>query len=340
MGADVVARGVEGGAGETAPLDIHGPLPPGPLTAKVHNLTVASAQVKSCLLLAGLHAAGRTTVSEPFPSRDHTERMLTAFGVKVCACGGGSDGGPRVTVAVDSDGFPHLRPADLEVPGDFSSAAFWIVAGLLVPGSLVRLPRVGANPTRTGLLAVLGRMGAGEWISLENLSESPGGGEPLADIVVRSPGAPAALLGRPSPPTGWLRAVRIPAAEVPALIDEVPILAVAATQAQGTTVIEGAGELRVKESDRLAALASELGRMGARVEADEDRLVITGPTPLRSARVFAYGDHRMAMALAVAGLVTWAGQPDRPAAPTEVAGFEVAGVSYPGFHRDLEALLA
>jgi len=353
MGADVLARPADGGDEETAPLEIRGPLPPGPLTARVHRLPVASAQVKTCLLLAGLHAAGRTTVIEPFPSRDHTERLLRVFGVMVTdggrlLGGGGYPGavaGPvgravspgGHTVSVESDGWPLLHPVELAVPGDFSSAAFWIVAGLLVPGSALRLAGVGVNPTRTGLLAVLARMGAAGAVALEGLREAvdaAGGaesGEPVADIVVR--GLEPARARRGSVP-GVLRATLVTAAEVPSLIDEVPILAVAATQAEGVTVIEGAGELRAKETDRLEALAGELGRMGAHIEAGPDRLVITGPTRLHPARVSARGDHRMAMALAVAGLLT------EPVAgrQTEVAGFETAGVSYPGFRRVLEEL--
>jgi 3-phosphoshikimate 1-carboxyvinyltransferase len=359
MGAEVAARPADGGDGETAPLQIRGPLPPGPLTARVHRLPVASAQVKTCLLLAGLHAAGRTTVIEPLPSRDHTERLLRVFGVAVAdggrlLCGGVSPGAEADpvgrasspvgwAVSVESDGRPLLHPVELAVPGDFSSAAFWIVAGLLVPGSALRLAGVGVNPTRTGLLAVLARMGAGRAVALEGLQEAvaaaagagagggAGAGEPVADIVVR--GLEPARARRGSVP-GVLRATLVPAAEVPSLIDEVPILAVAATQAEGVTVIEGAGELRAKETDRLEALAGELGRMGAHIEAGPDRLVITGPTRLHPARVSARGDHRMAMALAVAGLLT------RPVdgRQTEVAGFETAGVSYPGFRRTLEEL--
>ncbi len=339
MGAQVLARPADGGDEETAPLEIRGPLPPGPLTAQVHRLPAASAQVKTCLLLAGLHAAGRTTVIEPLPSRDHTERLLRVFGV-IVADGDhpGAEANPvGRAVSVESYGRPLLHPVELAVPGDFSSAAFWIIAGLLVPGSALRLAAVGVNPTRTGLLAVLARMGAARAVALEGLQEAVdaadgvGGGEPVADIVVR--GLEPARARRGSIP-GVLRATLVPAAEVPSLIDEVPILAVAATQAEGVTVIEGAGELRVKETDRLEALASELGRMGAHIEAGPDRLVITGPTQLHPARVSARGDHRMAMALAVAGLLT------RPVAgrQTEVAGFETAGVSYPGFRRVLEEL--
>ena len=346
MGADVLARPADGGDEETAPLEIRGPLPPGPLTARVHRLPVASAQVKTCLLLAGLHAAGRTTVIEPFPSRDHTERLLRVFGVMVTDGGRllgagvtpGAEAGPvGRAVSVESDGWPLLHPVELAVPGDFSSAAFWIVAGLLVPGSALRLAGVGVNPTRTGLLAVLARMGATRAVALEGLQEAVDAadgaecGEPVADIVVR--GLEPARARRGSVP-GVLRATLVTAAEVPSLIDEVPILAVAATQAEGVTVIEGAGESRVKETDRLEALAGELGRMGAHIEAGPDRLVITGPTRLHPARVSARGDHRMAMALAIAGLLT------QPVAgrQTEVAGFETAGVSYPGFRRVLEEL--
>lgn len=349
MGAEVRCAG----GGRSAPLDIRGPRPAGPLAAGDHVLAVASAQVKSCLLLAGLHASGRTTVIEPLPSRDHTERMLGAFGVKVLTGPGGPvSRGSRTSRAgfaatVESEGVPGLMPADLAIPGDFSTAAFWIVAALLVPGSEVRLGGVGTNPTRTGLMTVLARMGAGDRIALENrLGPGEGGGggrgigtEPVGDIVI-SGLEPASNPGRPGAAAGALRATRVGADEVPGLIDEVPILAVAATQAAGTTIIEGAGELRVKESDRLSALASELGRMGAQVEARGDNLIITGPTPLRPARVFSLGDHRIAMALAVAALVAGRGDTGRASGCTEVEGFEAAGISYPEFGRDLEVLTA
>ncbi len=350
MGATVVASaGAASGEEETLPLVIRGRVPPGPLDAGVHRLPVASAQVKSCLLLAGLHAAGRTVVVEPAPSRDHTERLLGIFGARVDT-GRGPEG---AWVAVESDGHPRLHAAEIDVPGDFSSAAFWIVAALLVPGSRLRLPRVGVNPTRTGLLRVLERMGAvagdeggvavsgsetgaavagsetgagaggGETAALTARGGSVGGdGEPVADLLVR---------GLPGP--GSLRATTVQASEIPTLIDEIPVLAVAATQAAGLTVIEGAGELRHKESDRLEAVATELGRMGARVEVDGDRLAVWGPTPLRPARVSARGDHRMAMALAVAALVA------APGRPTEIVGSEACRISYPGFWDCLEELV-
>jgi 3-phosphoshikimate 1-carboxyvinyltransferase len=230
-------------------------------------------------------------------------------------------GGP-VKVSVESDGTPRLTPVELAVPGDFSSAAFWVVAALLIPGSEVRLPRVGLNPTRTGLLRVLERMGAE--ILLERQAILPGE-EPVADIIVRA--------------AAGLRATCVTQPEIPSLIDEIPVLAVAATQAEGETVIEGAGELRHKETDRLEALASELGRMGARVEVEGGRLEVFGPTPLSPARVSAWGDHRMAMALAVAALVASA-PPVGAVKMTEIRGFETTAVSYPGFGERLGALLA
>lgn len=332
MGAEVFSEraGPDGGE-ETAPLVIRGPVPPRPLAARAHTLSVASAQVKSCLLLAGLHAAGMTSVAEPFPSRDHTERMLRLFGARVRSL-------PGAGAAVESEGRPNLHPAEVDIPGDFSSAAFWIAVGLLVPGSELRLPGVGVNPTRTGLLQVLSRMGAGAHVVLENLREAADGGEPTADITVRAlepsrgtgPGRGGAA--------GGLTATRVSADEIPRLIDEIPVLAVVATQAEGRTVIEGAGELRVKESDRLAALCSQLARLGARVQADGDALIIEGPTPLRPADVDSGGDHRLALALAVAALAARSAGGRRPARSTRVAGFEAAGISYPEFRRHLEAL--
>jgi len=325
MGARVVARGREGD-GETAPLEFRGPLPPRPLTPATHRLPVASAQVKSCLLLAGLHACGRTTVVEPVRSRDHTERLLARFGVPVDV----ADSPDGHKVSVTSEGLPRLTPADLEVPGDISSAAFWIVAALLVPGSELRLTGVGVNPTRTGLLEVLRRMGADIRLETTRVAVSAAGDEPVADIVVLTagPGRSARSRGSGRAETG-LEGTVVTAEELPSLIDEIPVLAVAATQAAGTTVVEGAGELRVKESDRLTALAVELGRMGAGIEIDGDRLIIEGGPPLRAGRVWAHGDHRMAMALGVAGLAGGSGH------PTVVDGAEAASVSYPGFWTEL-----
>jgi 3-phosphoshikimate 1-carboxyvinyltransferase len=262
---------------------------------------VASAQVKSAVLLAGLQAHGFTTVIEPLRSRDHTERMLPAFGAAVRVDG----------TSVRLEGPVALRGAAVAVPADFSSAAFPIVAAAARPGSEVSLREVGVNPTRTGLLDVLARMGADVRLERERLAA----GEPVADIRVR---------GR------RLRGTRVAAEEVPRLIDEVPALAVAAAFADGDTVIEGAGELRVKEVDRLAALVGELTALGAAVQADGDVLRIRGGAKLVGAVVASRGDHRMAMSLAVAAL----------AAEGETAIRDVACVdtSFPGFAAALSAI--
>ena len=263
---------------------------------------IASAQVKSAILLAGLHAAGRTSVTEPALSRDHTENMLAAMGATV-----GretlDDGRRRVAV----DGEPELAPLRLTVPADPSSAAFPLVAALLVPGSTVRLPGVGLNPTRTGLLDVLARMGAD--IVVEERREL--GGEPVGDLVVRG---------------GELAAVEVPPAAAPAMIDEYPILAVAAALARGRTVMRGIGELRVKETDRLAAMAAGLAAAGVEVEAGEDWLAVTGSggaAPRGGAVVDADHDHRIAMSFAVLGLAAR----DR----IRVRGAETIETSFPGF---------
>lgn len=318
MGAEVDAVG---GEGEWAPLVVRGPIPPRPLAARRHRLPMASAQVKSCLLLAGLHAAGRTTVEEPGLSRDHTERLMAVLGID---SGTTADG----AVWVAGSDRPRIDPFELTVPGDFSSAAFLIGAALLVPGSEVRLPGVGVNPTRTGLLDVIARMGG--TVKLENLRcPAGGGGEPVADLIVSGP--PPGSSGE-----HVLSAVDVRASELPRLIDEVPILAVLATQARGVTRIEGAGELRFKETDRLEALAVELGRLGADIRVAGDRLEISGPTPLVLTRARSHGDHRLAMALTVAALVASGPTNSLPAIAPE--GLEAAAVSYPSFYEDLAAL--
>lgn len=294
MGAQVWAR-----AGDTcAPLAIRG----GCLRGISYRTPVASAQVKSALLLAGLFAQGETTVEEPATSRDHTERMLAAMGADL------RQEGPAVRLAPPSR---PLEPLNLRVPGDLSAAAFWIVAAALHPDAQVSLPGVGLNPTRTGLTEVLRHMGA----DIEVAEERIVGGEPVADITVRS-----------SSLTGTV----VEGDLLPRLIDEVPVLALAAALARGPTVIRDAAELRVKESDRLATVAAELRRLGARLEERPDGLAIEGGARLRGAAVDSHGDHRLAMALAVAGLLA--------EGETVVAGSEAAAVSYPGFWRDLEAL--
>jgi 3-phosphoshikimate 1-carboxyvinyltransferase len=275
-----------------APLAVQGqPLRP------IHYVSpIASAQVKSCVLLAGLMAEGATTVSEPVLSRDHSERMLRAFGADLTvdpeAC--------RVTI----NGLAQLQGQTVIVPGDISSAAFWLVAGAIVPGSDLTIQNVGVNPTRTGVLEALAQMQAD--ITLANEREVAG--EPVADVRVRH-----------SP----LKATTIAGDVIPRLIDEIPILAVAASCAQGTTVIRDAAELRVKESDRLAVMAAQLNRMGAQITELPDGMEIVGGTRLTGAEVDSHTDHRIAMSLAIAALIA--------RGTTTIQRAEAAAVSYPGF---------
>ncbi len=279
------------------------------LRAIVYESPVASAQVKSAVLLAGLRADGRTTVREPSPSRDHTERLLPAFGVPV--------GREPATCSAWVDGPAMLHSHDFAVPADPSSAAFLAAAALLVPDSEIVLADVALNRTRTGFLRVLGRMRADLHTSGAG-RESDGrfGDEPVGDITARG--------------TARLRGTVITADEVPSLVDEVPILALVATQAVGTTRFEGIGELRVKESDRLAAMVDGLNTLGASAEAGEDWLEVTGPTPLRGATLDSLGDHRLAMTWAIAGLIAQAS--------VTVDRFEAVSVSYPSFSEDLTLL--
>ncbi len=253
----------------TPPLRVHGGQP-------LHGIDfaspVASAQVKSAVLLAGLYAQGETSVTEPHPTRDYSERMLRAFGVDITF----SPGKARLR------GGQRLRATDIAVPADFSSAAFFLVAASIIPGSELRLRQVGLNPRRTGLLAALRLMGAD--IREENHAEQ--GGEAVADLVVRH--AP-------------LRGAAIPEALVPDMIDEFPALFVAAAAAQGNTVVTGAAELRVKESDRLAAMATGLRSLGVQVDETEDGATIHGGHTLGSGTIESHGDHRIAMAFAIAG---------------------------------------
>ena len=279
--------------GGRAPVTIDG----GPLRGRRLDLEVASAQVKTALLLAGLQAEGKTTVREPAPSRDHTERLLPLFGAAVWRDG----------LSVSVDGGQALRGAALTVPGDVSSAAFLVVAALIRPGSEVRIDDVLLNPRRTAFLDVLRAMGA----SLETTTASDAA-ESVGSIVARS---------------SDLRGTTIEADAVPALIDELPVLAVAATQAEGALTVAGAEELRTKESDRIAALCEGLRLLGAVVEERPDGFVVRGGRPLRGARVRSHGDHRMAMALAVAALCA---QGD-----TEIEDAQCADVSFPGFYDAL-----
>jgi 3-phosphoshikimate 1-carboxyvinyltransferase len=272
------------------PLTIDG----GKLRALAYDSPVASAQVKTAVLLAGLQAEGTTTVREPFPSRDHTERMLPLFGVPV----------ERSLLAVSVRGVARLRGAEVTVPGDASSAAFPVVAALILPDSEVRLDGVLLSPGRAAFLEVLKAMGAQVESGLT--STEP---EPVGWIAARS---------------SRLRGVVVDQGLVPALIDEVPALAVAAAFADGTFAVSGAAELRVKESDRIAALAEGLTRMGASVEERPDGLVIHGGRALQGAAVRSLGDHRIAMALAVAALAA--------RGPTEIEEAECASVSFPEFY--------
>ncbi len=278
------------------------------LAGITYVLPVASAQVKSCVLIAGLSAVGTTTVNEPATSRDHTERMLAGAGVSVVRSG--ADVSVQRTAS--------LQPQSLRVPGDLSSAAFMIAAAALVPGSLVLVRDVGVNWTRIGFLRILDRMGAVVGGSLE---EVPADGAPIAtsdpisdlDVVASA-----------------LRGTTVDADEVPLAIDELPLVALLGVFADGETVVRGAAELRVKESDRIAGVVDGLRGLGAEIEATEDGFVVTGTGELRGGVINARGDHRMAMLGAVAGLASREG--------VRVVGMEAAAVSYPGFVRDLAQL--
>lgn len=267
-----------------------------------YEMPVASAQVKSCLLLAGLRADGPTTVVEPHPTRDHTERMLEAAGAGI------EREGTRVTVNPTSG----LALDLVEVPADISSAAFFIVAALIVPGSRVVLESVGINPTRTGIIEILERMGAE--IEIEPTGSS--GGEPI---------------GRIEAVGSELNGVEVEGAEIPLAIDELPLVALAAAFATGTTVIRDADELRKKESDRIETVVEALNSVGASARATDDGMSIEGSGSIRGGVITSHGDHRIAMLGAIAGLASREG--------VAVEGFEAASVSYPRFRDDLDSLL-
>jgi len=274
----------------------------GDLRGIEYELPVASAQVKSAILLAGLYAKGSTTVHQPGPARDHTERMLEAQGVRI------ESRQNRIVLTPPTE---PLSPCSLSIPADFSSAAFPLVAALLTPHASLVLEQVSVNPTRTGLLDVLGQMGA----EVLRFNQSEQAGEPAADLAVR--------------PSG-LRGTEIGGDVVVRMIDEFPILAVAASQAEGETLVRNAGELRVKESDRITAVAAELRRLGAAIEERPDGFVVHGPTRLRGAPVNSHGDHRLGMALVVAGLVA--------EGETVIGEAEVIADSFPGFVDTMQRL--
>ena len=296
MGATILARD----NGKLPPLAIRG----GKLRGMDYALPVASAQVKSAILLAALFADSPTILREPSPSRDHTERMLKACGTELRIADCQLEIHPASHLAIPDSQFG--------IPSDFSSAAFFLVAALLMPQSEICVQDVGTNPTRTGLLAALARMGAR--VQIQNAREESG--EPIADLVVRS---------------GELESTQVSGDEVPRMIDEFPILAVAATQARGETIVRDAQELRVKESDRIGTLAQEIRKMGAQIEERADGFAIAGPTPLRGARLHAKNDHRLAMSLAVAALIA--------RGETVIEGWECVADSFPNFQDTLQRAL-
>lgn len=309
MGATVLGRHGD----SLPPLTIRG----GGLRGIEYTLPVASAQVKSAILLAALFATGETTLHEPGPSRDHTERMLRWFGVEVASQGRdvGLRGGQTLRPPAGADALPVLT-----IPGDFSSAAFPLVAAAIVPGSSICLRRTGANPSRTGLYDLLVRMGGDIELSASDLSGAALPDEmhePIADVLVRH---------------AALRATEAAGDIVVRAIDEFPVFAVLATQAEGDTVVREAAELRVKESDRIATVAAELRKMGAAIDELPDGMIVHGPTRLQGATVACHRDHRLAMALAVAGLVA--------SGTTTVKGAEAIGDSFPGFVETMQALCA
>lgn len=274
-----------------------------------YHSPIASAQVKSCLLLAGLMTEGATTVTEPAPSRDHSERMLKAFGADLTV--------DPDTCSVTVTGPTTLKGQAVVVPGDISSAAFWLVAGAIVPGADLTIENVGVNPTRTGVLEALTLMGAD--ITQEN--QRLVAGEPVADLHVRYAGSDD------RPP---LYACTLAGDLIPRLMDEIPVLAVAATAAKGTTIIQDAAELRVKESDRIAVTAHQLNQMGARITERPDGMEIVGNTLLTGTAVDSYTDHRIAMSLAIAALIA--------TGTTAIHRAEAVAVSYPDFVATLEQL--
>ncbi|MBN1997784.1 3-phosphoshikimate 1-carboxyvinyltransferase [candidate division KSB1 bacterium] len=280
-----------------APITIKG----GTLRAIDYASPIASAQVKSCILFAGLYVKGMTRVTQPIQSRDHSERMLEVMGVSVRANNGISG------VLGPAD----LTAANIDIPGDISAAAFFLVAGCLLPDSEVELVNLGINDTRTGILEALAHMGA----FIEKKDIVTINNEPRASLLTKFVN---------------LHATTLSGSIIPRIIDEIPILAVAATQATGTTVIRDAGELRVKESDRITTIVTNLRRMGANIRETKDGMVITGPTPLNGAEIESYGDHRIAMAFSIAGLVA--------EGETTIKKVDCVKTSFPDFYKILRKI--
>lgn len=294
MGAEIMARGDD----RYPPIAIKGKR----LKAIQYTTPVASAQVKSAVLLAGLYAEGITEVLEPFQSRDHTERMLPAFGAET----------KIKDLHITIKGGTELHGSDITVPGDFSSASFFIVGASLIRDSEIIIRQVGINPTRVGLLSVLKEMGAEIKISNSRIVS----GEPVADIYCKG--------------DSELRAIHIPRERIPLLIDEFPVLCVAATQATGITTFRGAEELRLKESDRIKTIANELRKMGAEIEEYEDGLDITGGKRLKGTVIESYKDHRIAMAMAIAAMIA--------EGKTVINDISSVNISFPGFFEILKRL--
>lgn len=292
MGADIVS--IKGNG--CAPLRITGKS----LQAVHYQSPVASAQVKSCVLLAGMYADGITRVTEPVLSRNHTEIMLNYLGAKVTSQG--------TTASIEPE--PLLKAREIQVPGDISSAAYFIAAGLLTPDSQILLRNVGINPTRDGILKVCRAMGAD--ITLLNINEE---GEPVADLLIRS---------------SQLHGTTVEGSIIPTLIDEIPMIAVMAAFAEGTTVIRDAAELKVKESDRIAVVTEGLRRMGADIQPTEDGMIIHGGKPLQGAKINSYLDHRIAMSFAVAGTIC--------DGTMDIVKGDCVNISYPEFYKDLYSL--
>ncbi len=291
MGARITAEN------HRAPITILG----GPLKAIDFASSVASAQVKSCVLLAGLFAKGLTRVTEPALSRDHTERMLKEFGVRI-SYNNGMTGlfGPA-----------SLKAVDLDIPGDVSAAAFFLIAACLLPNSKIEIENVGTNPTRTGFLDALAAMGA----SIFSMETAEINNEPRATLSAK---------------TSALKATTFSGTLIPRIIDEVPILAIAATQANGTTIIKDAGELRVKESDRITTVTENLKKMGANIRENKDGMTIIGPSKLKGAVINSYGDHRIAMSFAVAGMLA--------EGETTIKNVDCVNTSFPDFFSLLESV--
>jgi 3-phosphoshikimate 1-carboxyvinyltransferase len=294
MGADIWGRK----DGQFAPLSVRG----NKLNPLHYTLPVASAQVKTALLLAGLYTTGGTIIKEPLPTRDHTERMLEIMqaDLKISP--------PEIKVM----GGKELRGTDIFIPGDISSAAYFIAAASVLKGSQVIIKQVGINPTRTGIIEILKKM----WTKIDTLNYQIKSNEPQADLKIEY---------------SKLKGVEIKKENVPFLIDELPLIAVVASQAQGKTVVSGARELRVKETDRIKAIVSELKKMGADIEEREDGFTVNGPTRLKGAVCESYNDHRIAMSLAVAALLA--------EGKTVIRNSECIDISFPGLEKTLQKLI-